>query len=334
MYSGEVSARTDEAFPEIPFESIAVYLRDRDELQVRLQLLQVRMLLQQCAVLVRSAWTLEQAEWRFSTPARWRGFDDEPGRMGQAWYKTYSKAGHAAEKAGQMAKALGLDGLQARTWYWKGQADAGRRFWDEAGAAFRRAEQFDLERGVAGTVEEYGKMGLTPVERRDVGWLRRKCEEKDELVQRRRHERARSRAGGEVVCEETEDEDEKEEKKRREVGEEPVDLDVLRVAVYGEIEAGKPVDDATKQLAKKFKDEMRLKATSVARRQNKTRLEFESFSKEEEEYIMDGGHLPEMKQGEDMESEGPEDDYGEWNEGGWMNVSPAEDHAVSVERES
>ncbi|KAF2451325.1 hypothetical protein P171DRAFT_478369 [Karstenula rhodostoma CBS 690.94] len=318
-HSGEVSVRTDEAFPEIPFESIAVYLRDRDELQVRLRLLQVRTLLLRCAVLVRAAWTLEQTEWRTST--RRRDADDEPGRMGQEWYKAYSKAGRAAEKAGQMAKALGIDGLQARTWYWKGQADAGRRYWDEAAVAFRRAEQFDRERGVAVEGEEYGKIGLTPLERRDVRWLRGKCERRDELAQRRRQQRAWA---GEEVGEEMEQEEEEDS------GEELVDLDVLRAVVGGEIEVGKLVDAPTDQLRKSNEEEM-LKAISVARGKNKTR-HFAPFSKEELEYIMDGVPIPEKPQAKDMKSEGIQEDYGKWDGGGFVSSSSSEDNVVFIER--
>ncbi|KAF9739817.1 hypothetical protein PMIN06_004902 [Paraphaeosphaeria minitans] len=321
VHSGEVSARTDEAFPEIPFESIEVYLRERDKLQVRLQIQQVRTLLLRCAVLVRSAWALEQTEWTTSASVRWRSADadaDDESRMGQAWYKAYSKAGRAAEKAGQMAKALGIDGLQARTWYWKGQADAGRRYWDEAGAAFRRAGQFDREKSLALKVEEYGQIGLTPVERRVVGELRRRCEEEDERVQWRRLQRewARDEVSGEEL-DESDDEFE----------EELVDLKVLRGVIRGEVGVEESVDAVKEQLWK-LKEEEMLEAISVARAKNKTRWYFEKFSKEELAAIMDGVPIPKKQPEQNMMSEGFQDDFVGWEEGGRISVSSSEADAV------
>ncbi|KAK7192627.1 hypothetical protein PSPO01_01335 [Paraphaeosphaeria sporulosa] len=301
VHADEVSARTDEAFPEIPFESIEVYLHERDKLQVRLQLQQVRTLLVRCTVLVRSAWALEQTGWRTTACARGRSVDavaDDESRVEHAWYKAYSKAGRAAEKAGQMAKALGIDGLQARTWYWKGQADAGRRYWDEAGAAFRRAEQFDREKSMALKVEEYGQIGLTPVERWDVGELRRKCEEKDKRVQRRRQQRAwaMEMAGGEERDESDDD-----------LEEELVDLEVLRGVIRGEVRAEDSVDAAKKRLWK-LKEEEALEAISVARAKNKSRWYSGILSKEELASIIDSVPISEKQAEKSMKSEEFRDD--------------------------
>jgi hypothetical protein len=321
MNSGEVSARTDEAFPEIPFESIAVYLRDRNEPEVRIKILHVRTLLLRCAVLVRGAWVLEQAEWKASAQRRGRG-DNEAGRMGQEWYKAYSKAGRAAEKGEQMAKALGVDGLQARSWYWKGRADAGRRYWDEAAAAFRRAEQFDRENRGAVAMEEYGKMGLTPFERRDVEWLRKECQMKDELAQRRRQQRTWAEGGNGV-----------EELEELEDLEEPVDLGMLYAKGDGENETGKAIDIPEEQR------EIMDGVMSVLKEKYKTRY-IKPFSKEELDFIMQPVPIAERKQRMDLKSQGFQDDNEDGDgdrEGGWFGPSPSagmmasSDHAISIE---
>ena len=149
-----------------------------------------------CAVLWRTAWADEGKEWaaqsrmRLHTPQSTDSYD-EGERMGKEYYRAYSKAGRAAEKAEKLARDLGIDGLQARAWYWRGRADGGRRYWDEASAAFRRAMEFDTSKLTQNLddedeVGEYGRTGLTPWERRDVEALRMYCEKRDEREQCKR----------------------------------------------------------------------------------------------------------------------------------------------------
>ncbi|KAJ4352377.1 uncharacterized protein N0V89_007725 [Didymosphaeria variabile] len=175
----EGSTRTAEAFPEFPFQSIAAYLRDRNIVEIRAKILHVKTLLFRCGVLVMTARSLEQAEFLHSARVSpdSEGEEEDPGK---GWYKAYYEAGRAAEKAGAMAaelskKELWLDGLQARTWYWKGRADAGMKRWDEAGKAFGKVGKYDAT-----------KNGLTALERRDVELRREEWEMKVELAQQGR----------------------------------------------------------------------------------------------------------------------------------------------------
>lgn len=164
---------------------MTLYLDGKDEIATRIKMVDVRTLLMRCSLMWRTAQMLEREEWR--TALRSKAVSHEEKAV-KEWYGIYSKVGRAAEKAEKMARDLGIDGMQARAWYWRGRADAGRGYWDEAAMGFRRARELDpfrMEKQKSEGVEEYGKNGLTPSERRDVEWLQKVCEKKNEEVQRR-----------------------------------------------------------------------------------------------------------------------------------------------------
>ncbi|KAJ4301774.1 hypothetical protein N0V90_003868 [Kalmusia sp. IMI 367209] len=187
--AGEVSAASDEVFPDIQYETgIAPFVAHKDKVHTRIRVLQVRTALIRCAILSRSARELEHgAEWKGSKPA----------------YKEYSKMNRVVDKAGQMAEELGSHGLQARCWYWKGRACGGQRYWDEAVKAFEKAcyldplaelnssalhedGESDDERVGAGA---YGRSGLTPLEKSDVRFLLESVKKKDKMEFDKRYKR-------------------------------------------------------------------------------------------------------------------------------------------------
>ncbi|KAF1972111.1 hypothetical protein BU23DRAFT_166139 [Bimuria novae-zelandiae CBS 107.79] len=284
--SAEVSVATDDAFPEIPLESMGLYVRSRDEVLTRVRMLHVRTLLLRCAVLWRTAWALETTPLSLPYSKQYGqrapgDRDDEEGsgeRMASHSYKAYSTAGRTAEKAEKMARDLGVDGLQARAWYWRGRADAGRRYWDEAAAAFRRARELDRppQGRDRGGVEEYGRSGLTPWERKDAVWLGDECTRRDEAAQARRLKRMCAREEGGVLMEmrELEDEDEEDE--------------VPLGYVQGDGGNG-AVEEEYVDVAREYSTEYPEFMVAVGRVKEKYKSRpFVPFSEEEWEYILHG----------------------------------------------
>lgn len=288
--SGEVSVHTEDAFPHIPLESMAYYLRDKDEIATRLKILNVKQLLMRSSLLWRTAHTLERTEWRtWQDPYSYsRDINvSEESKMVKEWYRAYSKAGRTAEVAEVLARDLKIDGLQARAWYWKGRADAGRRCWDDAVVAFRQADSYDEEKKdrIPG-VEDYGGHGLTPFERRDAEWLDTEVKRRNNVAQQKRLKSAWARQDKRYDGMEHEMENIVEEDGNN-GGEENLPLGV----VAGEVE------EEYVDVAKEYPEF--LDVVEKLKERNKLRR-FTPFSKEEQDYIVhgDGG-----KQGEKFNGE-------------------------------
>lgn len=195
LNSGEVSACTDDAFPTIPLEKLTLYLRGKDEVVVRLKVLDVKITLLRCSILYCSAYTSECNERSTSSYSN-KDYEGSGRTTRKEWYKEYSKAGIAAERAEDLTNEVGIKSLQARAHFWRGKAAWGMRYWDEAAAAFRDAIRDDASKdGInkSRDISEYGGNGLTPFERSEVKQLQMESERRNELKQQRKSRSSWSR---------------------------------------------------------------------------------------------------------------------------------------------
>ncbi|KAL1597839.1 hypothetical protein SLS60_008326 [Paraconiothyrium brasiliense] len=293
VYSEETSSRLGEGFPEFPFEGVAAYWRERNALEVKAKIVLVKTLLLRCSVLARTAMSMEQAPWKSLLHTK-QDDEVEEGDMREEWYKAYHEAGRVADKAEAMAtelsnKEFGMEGLHARTWYWKGRADAGMRRWDEAAAAFGKVDVCDA-----------AMTGLTRLERRDVEGLRKECEAQDEHAQQRRQERAwRGEEVGKADLYEL----------TGGLEEEAVESKTFHV------EGDEKSDDVKEQRV------LMGKAINAVKAKYKMRY-IRPFSLEEQEYIITGDPIPKERRTKDMKSEGfHDDDQDEDLEGGRISSS-------------